>query len=83
MSETSNKIEWVYSEKLKAFIKPCLWKMSELSGRKGVVGNMKCSDEMMMGIKVDKKRESSPIVEDLWLCQCYCQYLYTIGDGNR
>lgn len=54
--------DWVYSEKLKEhFMHPKNVlqdeNISDYDG-KGVVGNMKCGDEMMMVIKVDKKNNT-------------------------
>ncbi|MBM3247887.1 MAG: iron-sulfur cluster assembly scaffold protein [Candidatus Omnitrophica bacterium] len=56
------KDEWVYSEKLKEhFMNPKNVlrdeKVDEYDG-KGIVGNLKCGDEMMMVIKVDKKNNT-------------------------
>jgi nitrogen fixation NifU-like protein len=56
------KDEWVYSEKLKEhFMNPKNVlkdeNIAEYDG-KGIVGNMKCGDEMMMVIKVDKKNNT-------------------------
>ena len=60
MSETSSKIEWVYSEKLKEhFMNPRNILEDEENYQedgKGIVGNMKCGDEMMVVIKVDKEK---------------------------
>jgi len=56
------KDKWVYSEKLKEhFMNPKNVlkdeNIAEYDG-KGIVGNMKCGDEMMMVIKVDKKNNT-------------------------
>ena len=57
----SRKIDWVYSEKLKQhFINPCNILEDEDSFQedgKGIVGNMKCGDQMMVVIKVNKENE--------------------------
>ncbi|HOX54274.1 MAG: iron-sulfur cluster assembly scaffold protein [Candidatus Omnitrophica bacterium] len=54
--------DWVYSEKLKEhFMHPKnVLQDEDISAYdgKGVVGNMKCGDEMMMVIKVDKKNNT-------------------------
>lgn len=55
-------LEWVYSEKLKEhFMNPKNVlkdeNIDEYDG-KGIVGNIKCGDEMMMVIKVDKKNNT-------------------------
>lgn len=53
-------MDWVYSEKVKDhFINPRNVLLDENSfdyDAKGVVGNIKCGDEMMFYIKVDKKK---------------------------
>ena len=55
------KNNWVYTDKLKEhFINPRNVLTDEKSYRedgKGVVGNIKCGDEMMVLIKVDKEKE--------------------------
>ncbi|HPK86857.1 MAG TPA: iron-sulfur cluster assembly scaffold protein, partial [Atribacterota bacterium] len=60
MSETGSKVEWVYSEKLKEhFMNPRNILEDEETYQddgKGIVGNMKCGDEMMIVIKVDKEK---------------------------
>ena len=54
------KIDWAYSEKLKEhFINPRNVLEDEESYQddgKGIVGNMKCGDEMLIVIKVDKEK---------------------------
>jgi len=56
------KDDWVYSEKLKEhFINPKnVLKDEDINDYdgKGIVGNIKCGDEMMMVIKVDKKNNT-------------------------
>lgn len=56
----NTKIDWAYSEKLKEhFINPRNILEDEESYQddgKGIVGNMKCGDEMLIVIKVDKKK---------------------------
>lgn len=56
----SNKVEWAYSEKLKEhFINPRNILEDEESYQddgKGIVGNMKCGDQMLIVIKVDKEK---------------------------
>ncbi len=56
----SNKTEWAYSEKLKEhFINPRNILEDEDSYQddgKGIVGNMKCGDQMLIVIKVDKEK---------------------------
>lgn len=55
-----NKVEWAYSEKLKEhFINPRNILEDEESYQddgKGIVGNMKCGDQMLIVIKVDKEK---------------------------
>jgi nitrogen fixation NifU-like protein len=57
----SKNIDWVYSEKLKEhFMEPHNILEDEDSYKddgKGVVGNIKCGDQMMVVIKVDKDKE--------------------------
>ena len=64
----SSKIDWVYSEKLKEhFINPRNILEDEDSYQehgKGIVGNMKCGDQMMVVIKVDK--EKGIIIDCKW-----------------
>src|SRR3990167_9089086 len=62
------KFDWVYSEKLKEhFMSPKNVlrdeNIDEYDG-KGIVGNIKCGDEMLMAIKVDKK--SNTITDCKW-----------------
>jgi len=56
----SSKIDWVYSDKLKNhFINPRNILEEEDSYQedgKGIVGNMKCGDQMLVVIKVDKEK---------------------------
>lgn len=56
----NTKIDWAYSEKLKEhFINPCNVLEDEDAYQddgKGIVGNMKCGDEMLIVIKVDKEK---------------------------
>ncbi|MDD5644963.1 MAG: iron-sulfur cluster assembly scaffold protein [bacterium] len=56
----SQSKEWVYSEKIKDhFIHPRNILEDEASYKydgKGIVGNIKCGDQMMMVIKVDKEK---------------------------
>ncbi len=56
----NTKIDWAYSEKLKEhFINPRNVLEDEESYQddgKGIVGNMKCGDEMLIVIKVDKEK---------------------------
>ncbi|MDD3656083.1 MAG: iron-sulfur cluster assembly scaffold protein [Atribacterota bacterium] len=56
----NERIDWVYSEKLKEhFINPRNILKNEDSYQddgKGIVGNMKCGDQMLIVIKVDKKK---------------------------
>jgi nitrogen fixation NifU-like protein len=56
----NSKMDWAYSEKLKEhFINPRNILEDEDSYQedgKGIVGNMKCGDQMMVVIKVDKSR---------------------------
>ena len=56
----NTKIDWAYSEKLKEhFINPRNILEDEESYQddgKGIVGNMKCGDEMLIVIKVDKEK---------------------------
>ncbi|MDD2352556.1 MAG: iron-sulfur cluster assembly scaffold protein, partial [Atribacterota bacterium] len=56
----SSQANWVYSEKLKDhFINPRNILEDEDSYQddgKGIVGNMKCGDQMLVVIKVDKKK---------------------------
>ena len=56
----SEQFKWVYSEKLKEhFIKPknILSDEENFEGDgQGTVGNIKCGDQMLMAIKVDKKK---------------------------
>ena len=58
----SQNFDWVYSDKLKEhFTNPKnILKEENIDDYdgKGVVGNIKCGDEMMMVIKVDKKNNS-------------------------
>ena len=63
-----NKFEWVYSEKVKDhFMHPRNVLEDEAAyhadGR-GIVGNIKCGDEMVVAIKVDKKKGT--IAECKW-----------------
>ena len=64
----SSKIDWVYSEKLKEhFINPRNILEDEDSYQedgKGIVGNMKCGDQMLVAIKVDK--EKGIIIDCKW-----------------
>ena len=64
----SSKIDWVYSDKLKDhFINPRNILEDEDSYQehgKGIVGNMKCGDQMMVVIKVDK--EKGIIIDCKW-----------------
>jgi len=57
----SSKIDWVYSDKLKDhFINPRNILEDEDSYQedgKGIVGNMKCGDQMMVVIKVNKEKD--------------------------
>ncbi len=62
-------MEWVYTEKLKDhFTNPrnVLTDKDDLSSFDGMgtVGNIKCGDEMMMAIKVDKKTQT--LIECKW-----------------
>jgi len=56
-----SKMDWAYSEKLKEhFINPRNILKDEDSYQedgKGIVGNMKCGDQMMVVIKVDKEKD--------------------------
>ena len=56
----NNQIDWVYSEKLKEhFVNPRNILQDEDSYHedgKGIVGNMKCGDQMLIVIKVDKEK---------------------------
>ncbi len=56
----ANKIDWVYSERLKEhFLNPRNILEDEDSYQedgKGIVGNIKCGDQMMVVIKVDKAK---------------------------
>lgn len=56
----SNKTDWVYTDKLKEhFMNPHNILEDEDSYQedgKGIVGNMKCGDQMMVVIKVDKSK---------------------------
>lgn len=56
----SSQVDWVYSEKLKEhFINPRNILEDEDSYQddgKGIVGNMKCGDQMLVVIKVDKEK---------------------------
>ncbi len=56
----NNKVEWVYSEKLKEhFMNPRNILQNEETYQedgKGIVGNIKCGDQMMVVIKVDKNK---------------------------
>ncbi|MBN2190378.1 MAG: iron-sulfur cluster assembly scaffold protein [Candidatus Aureabacteria bacterium] len=58
----SQNTDWVYSEKIKDhFMHPRNILEDEKSYRydgKGVVGNIKCGDQMMMVIKVDKEKNA-------------------------
>jgi nitrogen fixation NifU-like protein len=58
----SKNIDWVYSDKLKQhFMEPHNILEDEGSYKedgKGVVGNIKCGDQMMVVIKVDKDKET-------------------------
>lgn len=64
----TNQTNWVYSEKLKDhFVNPRNILEDEESYQddgKGVVGNMKCGDQMLIVIKVDK--EKSVITDCKW-----------------
>ena len=64
----SSKIDWVYSEKLKEhFINPRNILEDEDSYQedgKGIVGNMKCGDQMLVAIKVNK--EKGIIIDCKW-----------------
>lgn len=64
----TNQTNWVYSEKLKDhFVNPRNILEDEESYQddgKGVVGNMKCGDQMLIVIKVDK--EKSVITDCRW-----------------
>jgi len=64
----SSKIDWVYSDKLKDhFINPRNILGEEDSYQedgKGIVGNMKCGDQMLVAIKVDK--EKGTILDCKW-----------------
>ncbi len=57
----NSKMDWAYSEKLKEhFINPRNILEDEDAYQedgKGIVGNMKCGDQMMVVIKVDKEKE--------------------------
>ncbi len=57
----SSQTDWVYSEKLKDhFINPRNILKDEDSYQddgKGIVGNMKCGDQMLVVIKVDKEKD--------------------------
>ncbi len=56
------QFEWVYSEKVKDhFLNPRNVLTDEtnyLEDGKGIVGNMKCGDEMLVAIKVDKEKKT-------------------------
>ncbi len=56
----NKKVDWVYTEKAKDhFINPRNILRDEDSYQedgKGVVGNIKCGDEMMVAIKVDQQK---------------------------
>ncbi|MGD9014521.1 MAG: iron-sulfur cluster assembly scaffold protein [Candidatus Omnitrophota bacterium] len=56
----NQRIDWVYTDKLKEhFVNPKnVLQEEDLNNydAKGVVGNIKCGDEMMMVLKIDKKR---------------------------
>ena len=56
----NTKTDWAYSEKLKEhFINPRNILEDEESYQddgRGIVGNMKCGDEMLIVIKVDKEK---------------------------
>ncbi|MDD4878985.1 MAG: iron-sulfur cluster assembly scaffold protein [Candidatus Omnitrophica bacterium] len=63
-----NKFQWVYSEKVKDhFIHPRNVLEDEAkynADGRGIVGNIKCGDEMIVAIKVDK--EKNTIAECKW-----------------
>ena len=54
---------WIYTDKVKEhFINPRNILEDEQNFRddgKGVVGNLKCGDQMLMAIKVDKEKQNS------------------------
>ena len=57
----SNNPEWVYTEKVKDhFMNPRNIMKDDADFKedgKGVVGNIKCGDQMIMAIKVDKEKK--------------------------